>query len=463
MSSFRFLALALCTLVIPQLAMAGNSPPNILLIITDQHTGSVMSQRGYPYVETPGIDKIAESGVTFTRAYTTYPVCTAYRQSMMTGMMSSKLEDPTQFPSIGKTMAEAGYETVYHGKWHVGNTKIKQVADWHGFETYDGRQNDTTTRERVVDFIKQKHDKPFFLVTSFMNPHDTCELARLMSGIDDDWKDEPVEWDVPVEKTPPLPANFAIPENEAEGFSVRRGSEPGSNMFPKHPTKYWTEKQWRQYMYGYDRLLEMVDAHIKLIMDEIEGQGLLEDTVIIYTSDHGDGHASHHWNQKMTFYEEAINVPFIISWKGKTRAGVIDEETLSSTGLDIFPTILKFAGVPIPESLNGVDMAPRVLKDAGDETLPDREYVVSEINQLGGDFKGRMVASKNFKYILFNGGANREQLFDLVKDPGELHPVTYDPVYRDQLLAHRNMLLEWDKRINDADFSPAGKFPEIPE
>ena len=462
MSKFKFQVLALCMLLAPQLAIAGESPPNILLIITDQHTGSIMSQRDYPYMETPGIDKIAESGVTFTRAYTTYPVCTAYRQSMMTGMMSSKLEDPTQFPSIGKTMAEAGYETIYHGKWHVGNTRIRRVADWHGFETYDGRQNDTTTRERVVDFIKQEHEKPFFLVTSLMNPHDTCELARLMSGIDDDWKDEPVEWDVPLEKTPPLPANFAIPENEPEGFSVRRGSEPGSSMFRKHPTKYWTEKQWRQYMYGYDRLLEMVDAHIKLVIDELENQGLLDDTVIIYTSDHGDGHASHQWNQKMTFYEEAVNVPFIISWKGRTRAGVIDEETLSSTGLDIFPTILKFAGVPVPESLHGVDMTPQVLADAGGESIAKREYVVSEINQLGGNLKGRMVVSQNFKYILFNNGANREVLFDLAKDPGELKAVTYDPAYRERLLAHRNMLVDWDKRIGDDDFSPAGKFPELP-
>jgi len=453
------LALILSLMFIPQPGMAGDTPPNILLIITDQHTGSIMTQRGYEHITTPGIDKIADQGVTFTRAYTTYPVCTAYRQSVMTGMMSSKLPDPTQYPSIGKTLADAGYETVYHGKWHVGNTKIKRATDWHGFETYDGRQNDTTTRERVVDFIKEEHEKPFFLVTSFMNPHDTCELARLMSGIDDDWKDEPVEWDVALELTPPLPANFAIPENEAEGFYVRRGSEPGTNMFRKHPTKYWDETKWRQYMYGYDRLLEMVDAHVKQVVDELENQGLLENTVIIYTSDHGDGHASHKWNQKMTFYEEAVNVPFIVSWKGKTKAGYIDEATLSSTGLDIFPTILRIAGVPIPESLHGVDMVPQVLANPKGEVLPEREYVVSEINQLGGNFKGRMVVSKNYKYILFNGGANREQLFDLVNDPGELHPVTYKPEYHEQLIAHRNMLLEWDKKIDDSDFEPAGKFP----
>nr|NIP17007.1 sulfatase-like hydrolase/transferase [Xanthomonadales bacterium]NIX11797.1 sulfatase-like hydrolase/transferase [Xanthomonadales bacterium] len=214
-------------------------------------------------------------------------------------------------------------------------------------------------------------------------------------------------------------------------------------------------------IWGYDRLLEMVDAHIELMMDELEAQGLLEDTVIIYTSDHGDGHASHQWNQKMTFYEEAVNVPFIISWKGRTRSGFIDEETLSSTGLDIFPTILRFAGVPITESLHGVDMAPGVLADPAGEKLPERSYVVSEITQAQSGNKGRMVVTRDFKYFLFEGGANREQLFDLEKDPGELQPVTHDPQYREQLLAHRGMLREWAARIGDTEFDPAGKFPAL--
>ena len=457
MRNTRVLAFALCLMFVPQAGTAETNPPNILLIIADQHTGSVMSQRGYSYIATPGIDKIADAGVTFTRAYTTYPVCKAFRKSMMTGLMPSKISDVTQHPSIGKTLSEAGYETIYHGKWHVGETRIDKSAEWHGFQTYDGHQRDTTTRERVVDFIRQKHDKPFFLVTSFMNPHDACELARNMSGIEDDYKDVPIEENVAVELTPPLPANFAIPENEAEGFSLRRGSEPGTSMFEKHPTKYWTQTQWRQYMYGYDRLLEMVDAHIELVIDELENQGLLENTVIIYTSDHGDGHAAHQWNQKMTFYEEAINVPFIISWKGKTKAGALDERTLTSTGLDIFPTILNLAGVSIPDSLHGLDLGPQALADPAGETLPERKYVVSEINQA--KFKGRMVVSHNFKYILFDSGANPEQLFDLVNDPGELHPVTYKPDYREQLIAHRNMLLEWNDRIDDSDFGPVGKFP----
>ena len=139
------LLLALCLLNLSLTSLAEDNPPNILLIIADQHTGSIMTQRGYEHVTTPGIDKIADSGVTFTRAYTPYPVCKAYRKSMMTGLMPSKIENATDHPSLGKTLRDAGYETIYHGKWHVGETRISRVADWHGFEVYDGSQRDTGT------------------------------------------------------------------------------------------------------------------------------------------------------------------------------------------------------------------------------------------------------------------------------------------------------------------------------
>jgi choline-sulfatase len=159
----------------------------------------------------------------------------------------------------------------------------------------------------------------------------------------------------------------------------------------------------------------------------------------------------------MTFYEEAINVPFIVSWKGKTQAGYLDESMLSNTGLDIFPTILAFAGVPIPDSLHGLDLTPEVLAGAVEDDMPQRNYVVSELNQA--KLKGRMVVTHDFKYILFDGGANPEQLFDLVNDPGEMQPVTDNPEYREQLLAHRGLLVEWHDRIGDDEFNPTENFP----
>lgn len=432
---------------------AQDKKPNILFIISDQHAGKVMTQRGYEYIKTPGFDKLAEEGVTFTRAYCAYPVCTASRAAMMTGVMPSKSsKNLMDYQSIGKTMKENGYETAYYGKWHVGGSKMKKTEEWHAFDQYKDLRADTEIRNLSNDFIDKSHEKPFFMVTSFMNPHDCCELARNMSGVEDDYHDGPVEENVDLDKAPPLPDNFGIPENEPEGFYVRRTPDSTNrSMFRKHPVKYWDEARWRQYMYGYDRLVEKVDAHVALMLDKLEEKGLLENTIIIYTSDHGDGHGAHQWNQKMTFYEESINVPFIISWKGNITSAVIDKKTLVNTGLDIFPTICSMAGIPYSDELLGADLYPNVLKGTSKDPYK-RNYVVSEMNQLpieGKSFVGRMVLTERYKYILFDGGKNREQLFDLQVDPEELKPVTRDPAYIHQLIAHRAMLRDWIGRSDD--------------
>jgi arylsulfatase A-like enzyme len=117
-----------------------DTQPNILLIISDQHSGLFISQAGYPYLETPGIDKLAEEGVTFTRSYCPYPVCVAARASFTTGVMPGKsVKNLTSYPSIGKTMLNGGYETAYYGKWHVASSKMNKVESWHGFEQYPTR------------------------------------------------------------------------------------------------------------------------------------------------------------------------------------------------------------------------------------------------------------------------------------------------------------------------------------
>jgi len=441
-----------------QNSRAQETPPNIVLIITDQHSGTLMNQRGYPYIQTPGIDKIAEQGVAFTRAYCAYPVCTSSRKSIHTGLMPERISSPTDHPSIGKTMQEAGYETAFFGKWHVGSTKIDEVKDWHGFQTYEHGHDDTRIEEVSINFLRQEHTKPFLLWTSFQNPHDCCDLARIMTGIPDSFHDGPVDGNMDTAFCPPLPSNFAIPENEAEGFYGRREQEPGDKYWETHPTTFWSDARWRQYMYGYDRLVEKVDAHIEKIYDELDSLDLLENTMVIYTADHGDGHASHKWNQKKTFYEEAVNIPFILSWKGKTSAGIIDKETLINNGLDLYPTILRAAGLAVPGSLHGINLNPNALLDAGGDTAASREYIVAEINQkiykgmTPGTFYGRMLVAGNLKYILFDRGVNREQLFDLEADPGELKPVNDNPAYKDILDSCRLMLKEWIDSSGD-DFN----------
>ncbi|MGC1204983.1 MAG: sulfatase-like hydrolase/transferase [Flavobacteriaceae bacterium] len=432
---------------------AQDNKPNVILIISDQHAGKIMTQRGYDHIKTPGIDKLAAEGVTFTRAYVAYPVCTASRAAMITGIMPSKSQPQlTDYTSIGQQMKSNGYETAYYGKWHVGNSKMDKTKDWHGFEQYEDLRNDTKIRQLSNDFIKKEHDKPFFMITSYLNPHDCCELARNMSGMNDNYHDGAVEENANLAITPFLPTNFRIPPNEPEGFSVRRTPDSTDvSMFRKHPVKYWDETKWRQYMYGYDRLVEKVDAHILRMLEELEKSGQLENTIIIYTSDHGDGHAAHEWNQKMTFYEESVNVPFIISYKGKSSAGIIDKKTLINTGLDIFTTISGMTGIEHDEVLLGIDLQPSVMKKSIVDPTK-RNYVVSEMNQLaveGRSFTGRMVLTDRFKYVLFDGGKNPEQLYDLEVDPGELNPVTDNPEFAYQLKAHREMLKEWIVESDD--------------
>lgn len=430
--------------------------PNILVIISDQHSGKVMSQTGYEHVRTPGIDKLAKEGVTFTRSYCTYPVCMSSRASLMTGYMPSKSnEHITQYSSLGKVVKDAGYDTAYFGKWHVSKTKLNKVADWHGFETYKREYNDTKTTELSVDFIKQQHQKPFFLITSLLNPHDCCELARNISGLGDKYHDGAVEENQPIEECPALPANFKIPTNEAEGFYTRRNPDPKDKKnFRKHPVKFWKKVQWRQYVYGYDRLVEKMDDHILTLVNTLEKQGLLENTIVFYTSDHGDGHSSHQWNQKMNFYEESINIPFVISWKGHTKSGVIDSKTLTSNGLDLYPTICKIAGISVDASLPGKNLSAAILKDA----LPVKEtrnYIVSELNQKennkpkGKFFVGRMVVTERYKYFLFDGGEHPEQFFDLKEDPLELHPLIDSKKHQKEIEAHRQMLKDWIQKTGD--------------
>lgn len=429
--------------------------PNVLYIVVDQHSGLFTNQAGYSYATIPGVDKLANDGTFFRRSYCSYPVCTQSRKSLVAGDMPSKLDDVTNHISIGTQFKNKGYETVFYGKWHVGSTEMDEepIKTWHGFDTYIDGRVDSDIYKWSSAFLKSEHEKPFFMVTSFLNPHDCCELARNIAGEDDSYHDGAVEENADTALCPPLPFNFAIPKNEAEGFYTRRNNDPGENYWDSQPTKLWKEVEWRQYMYGYDRLVEKVDQHVENLYDDLVDQGLLDNTIVVFTSDHGDGHAIHQWTQKKSFYEESVNVPLIFFWKGKIHSAKIDEKTLVS-GLDIYPTLLSLVGITPPSDLPGRDLSPALLISAEDTTI-DRDYVVSEIIQkvyngnTPGSFYGRMVVNQDYKYILFDKGVNREQLFDLNNDPGELEPVTDDVAYQDIITLCRNQLKDWVTTTND--------------
>ena len=146
---------------------------------------------------------------------------------------------------------------------------------------------------------------------------------------------------------------------------LRRLSQPTR----AHPTQGWGETEWRQYRWAYARLIEKMDAEVGRVMDALKSAGLREQTLVVYTSDHGDGDASHHWNQKMVLYEEAVRVPLIVSWPGHTPAGKVDDARLVSMGLDLLPTFCQFAGVPA--------------RGAPDQGEVNYSYIFGLIDELG--------------------------------------------------------------------------------
>jgi len=423
--------------------------PNILFIITDQHTADLMSCAGNSDVSTPSIDRLAEYGVRFTRAYVTHPLCIPSRASFMTGKMPSQCRNDVQsHRSLGAYMKSAGYDTGYFGKWHILPRRATEKNHaWHGFDTRDTRGLDPVKTGKSIAFLKQKRDRPFFMISSFMNPHDICEWARIHSGREDVMENGDIGPAPDPAQCPDLPANFDPPNNEPEVVRERLVNNERARTFA-HPTGDWNEGDWRQYRWAYCRLVELVDREIGKLLKALEDTGQLEDTLIIYSSDHGDGNGAHRWNQKVVLYEEAVRVPFIVSWKGHTPAGRIDD-ALVSMNLDLLPTCCDFAGVKWEDGLRGRSVRGQVMNPL--LSGQGHPFVVSE-TKLFGDIGGRMLRSERYKYIVYSQGENPEQLFDLQNDPGEMTSLARKSEYGSELVRHRMMLKDWMHLVGD-DFS----------
>ncbi len=456
------------------------SKPNILLIMTDQQSGREPCGIDNEYLNTPALNSLAKEGIRFEKAYCTQPLCVPSRNSMFTGRMPyegniylnvKKSPKMKQFPYLGKLLKENGYETAYFGKWHLAPS-IRFDKKIHGFDRTrlaGGGSMDLKITVPVCEYMKEDRDKPFFAVASYNNPHNICQWIR---------KDRPLPIkpipDPPAkEKCPPLPPNFSIPDQEPA--VIRKMWE---KYRKKHyPVTDWTEEDWRQYLWAYYRLIEIVDGEIQKILDTLEEENMRKDTVVIFVSDHGEGMGEKHWTQKQVLYESTTKVPCIISQKGKTLANEKNKSHLISTGLDLFPTICDFAGVPLNrvedhKHLWGKSLKPLTL---GKKTpLEEWRTFVPGATEFG-TFKlrawnehynpmGRMIRTRKFKYIIYSEGesreelfsnpSNHEQLFDLENDPYEKNDLAGKPGYREILEEHRGLLLEWTRLTNDDFFEP---------
>jgi choline-sulfatase len=443
----------------------GESRPNILFIMTDQQHAGMMSCTGNKWLKTPALDWLAASGIRFERAYGCNPVCVPNRFSLQTGLMPSAIgmgqnSDSRQATvtdimlrqSLGRIFQKAGYETVYGGKVHLPR-KMNNVQKL-GYRnlTGDSRQG---LADACAKFIKGQHTKPFFLFASFINPHDICYMA-----INDFRR---TRGEVPVDNTdsrtceavlvrarksgnirafveancPPLPANHAEPEAEPECITQKYVN---ARPFRAYIREKWSKNQWRLHRWAYCRLTEMVDKKIGMLLDALREAGMEDNTLIVFTSDHGDMDSAHKMEHKSVLYEESVRVPFIMSYKGRINAGVVDDAHLVSNGLDFLPTLCDYAGIESPKRLHGRSLRPLA---EGTNTKQWRDFVVSESQN------GRMLQTDRFKYCIYDSGRYREQLIDLKRDPGEMKNLAKVDDYKDILQKHRQLLQGWVERTGD--------------
>jgi len=293
--------------------------------------------------------------------------------------------------------------------------------------------SDPTTTKAALKFLNQHHNRPFLLVVSLLNPHDICEYPR-----------EPGHYPSPPMATelPPLPDNFKAIQNEPSLLAaVRRRQEKSDNGLSDG-----SEVKWRQYRWAYYHLTEVVDELIGKVLKALDESPYAADTLIVFTSDHGEMAGSHQLRTKNYMYEEATAVPLIICPPGRESVAAVDKLHLVS-GLDILPTMCDYAGLPIPRSLEGVSLRSLVENPHPDSKTSWRDHLVLEINDRT---EVRMVRSDRYKYIVYAKGEMREQLFDLDLDPGETINMVDRPEMRATVEAHRTMLREWIKQTNDA-------------
>jgi arylsulfatase A-like enzyme len=457
--------------------------PNVLLVFTDQQNINMISASGNPYLNTPAIDRLAHQGVMFMQSYCTSPVCGPARSSIITGRMPHEtgvewngdvLKD--DIVNAGEIFRTAGYQTVWAGKWHLPESYPQRAASKQkkikGFEIlpfYEpevsnwmlGSETDPPLTEAVVDFLKNYNTpNPFFLAISYHNPHDICFYPRK-----DGWvsKDDSLleirhygfKYRLPdviginpdyIGELPPLPDNHSINEDEPEFIRQKRTDHDEYGTETKLANMEFSEKEWRGYYHAYCRLTEIVDREIGKVLNALSENGFDRNTIIIFTSDHGDGAASHKWAAKLSLYEESSKIPLIISWPDRVPEGVKDSVNLVSQ-IDILPTLCDYAGIKTSVKFTGRSLRP-VIEVPGS---PWRNYLVVELADFKPDpqRKGRMLRTADYKYNVYTQGKRNEQFFNIKTDPGETSNLINDPDYREEIDHHKEMLKEWFRESND--------------
>ncbi len=441
-------------------------PLNILLIQSDQHRFDCAGVNGHSQVRTPNLDALAAEGRNFTHAFCPIPLSMPARASMLTGQWPTEhmqianfdAEAPRGFRSDLLTFSQllkgAGYRLGYVGKWHGHPDRGPEefgfdayVPNWRYKAWRKAQGLPPAPREQGWMGEVDPHAAPDQSSLAWQADQTIALLEQCAGG------EEPffVRWDPPEPHLPCRPpSEYAdmYPPEQIEPWGSFGDTFEGKPYIQAQQLRTWgiggwSWEQWAPVVSRYLAVITLMDAQIGRVLRRLAELGLADETLVIYTADHGDMCGSHGMIDKhYIMYDDVVRVPLIARWP----AGVAGPcEAFVSNALDLAATFMEAAGLPLPETCRGRSLGPLLRGEAQDVGRQDI-FSTYHGNQFGL-FSQRMVRDRRWKYV-WNATAE-DELYDLGADPWELRNLARDPACADELSRLRHRLVEWMERTND--------------
>lgn len=430
-------------------------PPQVIVILTDQQRWDTAGVHGNPAGVTPEFDRIAREGTLFEQAITPNPVCAPARSALQTGrfptaagVFRNGLPLPQGIPTLAGEFAAAGYATGYIGKWHLAgedqpdgpvtpgrrsgygswlaSDRLEFTSDAYHTVVYDeegdavrlpGYRSDALI-DAAIRFVADHHDRPYLLFLSLLEPHHQNPT--------DDYP-APTGYRERYEGTWLPPDLAALAPDAPQGGAHR-------------------------HLAGYLGQIKRVDEGVGRLRDVLRSIGTEENTVLVWTADHGSHFRTRNSEYKRSAHEASVRVPFALTGPGFTGGGLVRQPVGT---VDLMPTLLSAAGLPVPDGLHGRSLLP--LTGGGrDPGRPGSVFV-----QISEDRVGRAVRTSRWKYVVDAPDADpwndadadrytETELYDLAADPYELDNLAGLESHREVADGLRAELLDWLERVEDA-------------
>lgn len=461
-------------------------PPNIIFIMTDDHATQAISTYGSRINQTPNLDRIAKNGIQFNRTYCTNSICAPSRAVILTGKYShingvlnnSQTFDGSQ-QTLPKLMQKGGYQTAMVGKWHLKSHPTGfdywNVLPGQGLyynpvfiemgerKQHTGYVTDLTT-DFALDWLEKRDgEKPFFLMLQHKAPHRNWmpgpDHLTMYDDVDipepdnlfDNYEGRAIaasQQEMTIANHMDLSYDLKVHDNEdamndwMRNYLPRRleamteeqrkawlaAYEPKNKTFKElNPQgKDLVKWKYQRYIKDYLRCIASVDDNIGRVLDYLEEKGLSENTIVIYTSDQGFYLGEHGWYDKRFMYEESYRMPLLMQFPKKIKKGLSSDALMMN--LDFAPTMLEFAGLKVPEDMQGRSFKNNAITGEG-KFRNATYYHYFEYPGAHAVKRHYGIRTDQYKLIHYYHNVDEWELFDLEKDPKEMNNVYEDSEY----------------------------------